>query len=199
MSIFRATVAVTWGSGGGPGANVWHFRTETPGSGEQRQACVDVLSSFYDGIGHDSDGGGLIFQDGMTFSMTEVVDVDTDEAYPVAFTTTTISGGSDPLPNATQIVLGWQTSIAARRGRGRTFLGPLGTAVLDSNGQVKASQRTKILSHANTLVTASEGITAAALGIYGRQAAHSPSPKVLRDITGVKMGTQFAVLRSRRD
>jgi hypothetical protein len=102
-------------------------------------------------------------------------------------------GGGNVLPPANCIVVGWRTSGGGRRGRGRTFLGPLDSILLEANGGVVDLELTAIRDAAAALVDASDSFNDGALGVF------SPTGNLFRDFVSSAVRDQFAVLRSRRD
>jgi hypothetical protein len=90
-------------------------------------------------------------------------------------------------------VVGWRTASATRAGRGRTFLGPIGSGALDSDGTIKSDTLDAVRTAAQDLVADSLGFGNGALVVY------SPTHDIARDFTASAVRDQFAVLRSRRD
>lgn len=200
MPLYRATMVLTYPRPGSPGANVWHFRTAgtTPSDAPARNEAVAAIESFYtDIIG----SGSEFFAPGLRGRMTQAIEVNTQEAFDVDAQFDADPEGPNLTPDVLALVVGWKTSSATRRGRGRTFLGPLETTVLDVDGTPTAGALSQVSTAAQNLVDASTAGGGWAVGIYGLQNAGggSTAPHVLRDITGFKVRDQFAVLRSRRD
>lgn len=204
MAVFRLPVNLTWPMAGSPGVNVWHIRTAGELDPLQPLSnAVETIHSFYDDIAMGSWGGGQagIYAKGVTISAEEAIDVETQEAHSVDFASIAPGVTDDPAPPSLQICVSWRTSIAARRGRGRTFLGPLGKAIIGTDGTPVDAAVSMVRTACQTLVDASGGVNDYAIGVYGLQTAGGgpTSPHVLRDITGFRVNDQFAILRSRRD
>lgn len=194
MALFTMPVTITWPGAGGPGVNTWHLRTtgdddpphtELPG-------LSALIHSFYTDL-------RPIFteQTTITFGGTVSYTTDpgrTDNTAP-PWSVTGQASISKLLPAAAQIVAGWQTELSSRSGKGRTFLGPLGSQILDagSDGTPSEATRTLVQNVGQNLVTASEGFADGAVGVW------SPTDNVFRDFTGIRVRKVFAVLTSRRD
>lgn len=203
MTVYRLPVEISYSDAGSPGVNVWHVRTEESFmvSTSQLQAATDAIRGFYSQLSYPAGGGAGIWAGGTTFRLGTVVDVATQEvatpAWPdLEFT----SSSADAFPGLA-IVVNWRTSLAARRARGRTFLGPLGADTVATDGRIASSARATVLAAAQYLVDASDNVNGWAVGVYGLQTPNTgpTGTKVLRDITGHTVGLTFGVLRSRRD
>jgi hypothetical protein len=159
-----------------------------------------VLHDFYAALAVSSTNGGIYSSD-TTITLGTVVDVETDEQYSPTFSEITGAGGTSESAPVLCIVVGWRTSIAARRGMGRTFLGPVIPACVENNGTIASAALTNVNAVADQLVSDSEGLTDKALGVWGLQTAGGgpTDPHVLRDFTSANVRDQFGVLRSRRD
>jgi hypothetical protein len=207
MPIYRVPVKLSWPRAGSPGVNVWHVRTVENNPGSELQTAVDALRAFYNSVNLiDLTSSAGIFAPGTTVTLGDIVDVDSQEFATATWATVTAQTTPAAAAPALQLVVGWRTSSATRRGRGRTFLGPLQAAAVDTDGTPKAAVLSGVGAAAQTLVDASLGIANWAVGVYGlmEQAPagttdYTGLPRVLRDVTGYKVKDQFAVLRSRRD
>lgn len=90
---------------------------------------------------------------------------------------------------------------------GRTFIGPLATTCMESDGTVTATALAAIGDNARILSDASQsGTNGWAIGVWGlAQKApkgttdYAALPHVHRDVIGYKIRDRFGVLRSRRD
>jgi hypothetical protein len=202
VSVFRVPVEIDWNGPGAPGANVWHCRTDVSSGGlqdEQLQGAVDALHSFY------SDLLG-IFVDGSVFTLGQVVDMQTDEGHAPDWTTITAGNSAADAPPMLAVCVSWKTTLVARRGSGRTFLGPLASSVVGADGTPDDTVLAGIGTQAQNLINTSRGDNGYAIGIWGLESpyggvgpAPSDTPRVLRDIIAYRLRDQFAVLRSRRD
>lgn len=197
MAIWRLPVNLQWTGPGSPGANVWHFRTDSPDPTDlEVNAAVAAIHQFYQTLINNN-----IYSPSVLISSESAVEVSSQEERAVDFDPIAPGSGGTEAPEVLQIVCGWRTSIAARRGRGRTFVGPLATSTMDPNGSVANIPRQVVLDAATALVAASSTEAGWAIGVYGLQDSGGgpTAPRVLRDFTGVKVRDRFAVLRSRRD
>lgn len=203
MAIWRIPIRVTYTGTGGPGLNIWHARTDDPSGSGAAQPIADTLHAFYTSLC----AGGLAPIAGLSvYTMDPWVNVDDQSTAQLNFASITSGAATNKAPLATAICVTWKTSIAARRARGRSFLGPVNRDVVDADGTPTAGALTTIQNAAQTLVNTSRGITGGALGVYGLQNAapkgttdYTGLPRVLRDITAYSVRDTFAVLRSRRD
>lgn len=198
MAIFRIPVTLTWPGSGSPGVNVFHLRTTedsgTPGNSLIIDEALDHLETLYTWTVNN-----LLVQ-GMRADIGEsIVDVATQEGRDETVRSITNAGATDKAPPALAVVAGWRTTLAARRGRGRTFFGPLAYNVLQTDGTVHDTILTNLRTNLETFVTNSQGIAGGAFVVWGQESAGIPEPKVGRDITSVRVRDQLAVLRSRRD
>lgn len=202
MGTYRANVTFT-APNSSPGVNVWHMRTDTDATDTAGKAmaqdALDKLRVFYAAI-----AGGLI--SGAVYRCDGITDVNSDEGVSLNWTNVTGTSANQIMPPALAIVVGWKTSIRARRGMGRTFLGPFTYAYLDGDGTILAGGLTAINNAATALVNSSLLDNGWAFGVYGQQNA-SPNtssagrallPHVLRDFTGYSVKDKWAVLTSRR-
>jgi hypothetical protein len=174
-----------------PGINTWHLRTDAadPVSGDTI-ALVNAVSDFYVLL-LDS-----VLAQGAVFSFSG--DFTTVEASPRAISghhawTAGNAGSSATLPPANCLVIGWGTSSATRRGRGRTFLGPIQQAANDATGTVSTAALANARAAADGLLADIAAVGNGGIGVYSRV------DSVLRDYVSRTVHDKFAVLRSRRD
>jgi hypothetical protein len=204
MPVYRVPVELDWPESGSPGANVWHVRTSVGGStagDELLQGAVDSIHTLYADLVAGGHAYGPPFASGLEIRMGNVVDVATQEMATPTFDALTVPNSGRTLPPANQVVVAWRTTIAARRGSGRTFFGPLNVGTQADDGSIDAVTRQNFLEHAQAFVDRNAQDNGWAVGIWGLdQPGTGPhGPKVLRDIKARTVGRSFAVLRSRRD
>lgn len=185
--VYRYPVAINYGVGGGPGVNVWHFRTTDP---SDAQGCVDAIEAFYTTLlTHYQQGAVIVGPE------DAIVDIETEDPTFQAvdgFTlNSTGTGGS--APPVLQAVCGWVTTSATRSGRGRTFVGPLEPGAMQTDGTPAATLVTDLNTAGQSIVDFNDGIGDGAIVVW------SPTQGLARDIIGRRVRDQFAVLRSRRD
>lgn len=202
MTVFRVPVNLSWSGSGSPGVNVWSVRVDNaPLTGDSNlQEAVTAIHTFYDSVKD-------IFQAGTTITLGDIVERNSQTFASASWTTITGNNtGFDAAP-VLQIVVSWKTTLAARRGMGRTFLGPLCNDNVENDGTIVPARLTEISNAATALVNNSKGnLNGWAVGVWGYQNAKPPKPQVRtdfgrvhRDIVGYKVRDRFAVLRSRRD
>lgn len=203
MAIFRVPIHLTYPGAGSPGANIWHIRTiDTVPAQELTQAnnLIGYIRNFYFGC------AGL-FPTGMTCTLGTVSEELT--AREIVPTMNPLSGtGTSSAPQLLAICVTWKTGVAARRGRGRTFVGPLAFSAMEANGTPTSTALSTVNMAADTLISSSTGGANGAIGVwgyanpkpYGKENPRNPSdPKVFRDVVGRATRDLFASLRSRRD
>jgi hypothetical protein len=206
MPIYRVPMELTWPNNGGPGVNVFHVRTASGAiagvNGELDQALA-ALRTFYSTLGAATGG---VYVNGSTVNVGQVVDVADQTTVAGTFAPLNIGGSAAAAPQNLQFAISWRTTIAARRGMGRTFIGPLNSSIIQSDGTPGVSALTRVRDAASALVDASKGPNGWALCVYGLQAAgpgkggsYEGLPRVGRDFTSSRVRDVFAVLKSRRD
>jgi hypothetical protein len=203
MPVYRFPVTIDYLGGGGPAVNVWHLRTDTGGGAlgdEQRQGAADALHTFYRALAHQTGGTILILGGGVRVNGDFMTDVESDESHHVDFDEVSAAGAQDYAPVNTALVVNWTTTIAARRGRGRTFLGPLSSTNIQNDGTPTGDCVTVVKAAAQALVNDSLSDNGWAFGVYGLETPGGTpdSPKVLRDFTGMRVRDRFAQMGSRR-
>lgn len=194
MSIWRIPIRIESPSMPGPGFNIWHARVGgvIGDAGDEINTIAGWLNEFYSAVDGLMPSGGSINFDGEVQQLAT-----TEPGVPSGVTTWTIgtAGAAEGLPAANTLVIGWQTSLANRKGRGRTFIGPLVRTISEANGTPEESQRAFLQTAVNVLVQHSldQQNAGLALGVW------SPTDGVLRDFVSGQVKNKFGVLRSRRD
>lgn len=211
MTIWRVPVVCTWPGIGSPGVNVWHVRCNSGlgADATELQSAVDSIHTFYDAIGPSAAAPGTPLRASIAFTLGQVVEVDSQTAGAPTWSTLTVGGAMGSTADVLQLCLSWKTTIAARRGRGRTFIGPLNSNVVTTDGTPRDDYVTLIKAAAQGLVDRNDNLNGWAVAIYGQQSMlkgptvtpemRQAAPHVARDIIGYSMQDKFAVLRSRRD
>lgn len=194
MALHTMVVNISYPGAGGPGVNTWHLRNTSDDEGpfSEVNGLAQLIKTFYTNL-------RPLFTEQTKFTFSGVTTFTTDpgrqlnEADP--WEVTGQASQSILLPAAAQIVVGWTTEEASRSGKGRTFLGPLGSGSLDnaSDGTPSQGTVTLCLNAATGLVSSSTGFTNGAVGVW------SPTDNVFRDFTGARVRKTYAVLTSRRD
>jgi hypothetical protein len=195
MGVWRVAVDLTGPSLPNGGVNIWHIRTgQEVGDVTYEQAigdAMDALHDFYEAAKVTYAAGTSINWDG------QAQEIDTDAPRVVSGQTPWgVSGTGDMgMPAANAMIVQWRSALATRRGRGRTFIGPVKQSAGEANGTPEEPSRTSLLAAAQALVDSSSSVNAPpwAFGVW------SPTDKVIRDFTGCAVPNKFAVLRSRRD
>lgn len=195
MGVWRVAVEVTGPSLPDPAANIWHIRTgQEVGDadpGASIQDAMTALEAFYTAIRSTYPAGHNVSWDGEAQEMaTDSPRVPSGlEPWGVA------ASGDAGLPAANALIIQWKTSLGSRRGRGRTFIGPITVGSAEANGTPTEPKRAELQAAAADLVASSSAVNAPpwAFGVW------SPTDKVLRDFTASAVPNVIGVIRSRRD
>lgn len=203
MSVWMTPVEISYTDSGAPGVNTWHWRIDDLATDPEgaKQDNVDLIHEFYHGLNQSLSGGVGIFAGGTVFTMGESRRLDEEESQTFDWDDITAAAGEGDMPASQQICVSWRTSLSARRGRGRTFLGPLDTRAMGADGRLTSEAADLVNLAAANLVDSSTAIDGGSIGIWGLETSGTgpAGAKVLRDVTGHSLRNVFAVLRSRRD
>lgn len=188
MPSAEIAIAVDWGyAHGSPGANVFHCRDQLGSESFHDQA--DWLHTFFDAIkGLYNSTTTLRFLGDISGIGDDAGNLYTADPWTVTGTDT-----GSVAPAVLQMLTQWRAETGGRRGRGRTYIGPLGAGTVESNGTPAEGSRTVLLDAANDLIDTSTASANGAMCVYSRVDG------ILRDIVGVTVPNDFAILRSRRD
>jgi hypothetical protein len=203
VTVLRVPATITWPGPGSPGVNVWSIRTFNFSLLiSELDAALDALQTFYESI-------KLMYAPGTKITLgPDIMDRQSleDASRPARDILST--GGPNTAAPSLQVCVSWRTELRARRGQGRTFLGPLAGDVVSGDGTPSGTYLTPINTAAQALIDNSVDPDAWAVGVWGLDQPapsgippeeHAALPRVHRDITTFKVRDQFAVLRSRRD
>lgn len=191
MGLFRATVDLTFPGGTGRGTNTWHLRTvSTNGTELEVQTLMALVSQFYSDCAPALPSGLEASWDGTALQIESAAPVIIDIGATWSVNGTDNTG---VMASAAMLCVTWRTSLATRRGRGRTFVGPVGAGSVQGDGSPLDTDLAAVRSAATNLVAAS-----ASAGVSGAIVVYSPTDGVARDITGSTVSDEFAILRSRR-
>ena len=203
MPVFRVPANITWGGNGSPGVNVWSIRTdEAFVTVDELDKALTALQAFYTAVAGFLASGTVVSvgQDTINRETGE------DESRPAKTQASTASTGKAPPMG--QGCISWRTPLRARRAMGRTFVGPLSSGAIDTDGTLSTTFVSAMTNAAQGLINASNGANGWAVGVWGLENPGQydtlgrllpGQPHVHRDITSFKIRDQFAVLRSRRD
>lgn len=188
---WRIPIDSSWsGATGSPGVNIFHVRASaSPLEGDFADVLTNLQAFFHSVAG--------FVPATLTYRFSGVITgVGPDKGKAVTTDTWSEVGrapSADYMPPAVAALVSWQTSVATRQGRGRTFLGPISIAYTDGNGRMGPVMAGGLQSAVDALVAASTGASNGAVGIW------SPTAGVIRDITAGTVRRDFASIRSRRD
>ena len=203
MPVFRVPATITWPGQGSPGVNVWSVRT-TEGSiiQDELELALGAIDTFYEAI-------RLYLAPGTTGTVgADIVDRESlsDESRPTRSAAS--SAVTSAFPYFTQMCIGWKTALRARRGMGRTFVGPMSRSADGGDGTPSDAAVTALKAAGDALIDASDSANGWAVGVWGLVNPGQydalgrllpGQPHVHRDLVACKVRDQFAVLRSRRD
>lgn len=190
--MYRATVDLRYAAGSGRGTNTWTVRTALDDlDGDAISDIMGWVQTFYSGL------AGL-FPTNSTFGWdgsVQELGTATPEFRALETPWTVVGSGvaSSYAPAPAMVCVTWKSALANRRGRGRTFLGPLSPGAFGADGTIENSNLTAIRQKAAALVSSS-----LADGLDGALAVWSELDGVARDFVGYSVSDQAAVLRSRR-
>lgn len=184
IPAYRVTAHVT--AYNGLNVNVFHFSNATVVPADFGAVAVDMLTGFYNTM-------EAAYPGGVTFQVGQIINLGTSPVTYVPFDSTpfTIST-SGSIGDARQAAtITWRTATATRRGRGRTFVGPVyGSAVSTSTGQWRSDFQTLLSDAASNLIDAGNTQTAPLL-VYSKRAA------AVYPVTGFAVPPTPHTLRSR--
>jgi hypothetical protein len=192
MPVYRATVDLRYAAGTGRGTNTWTLRTAGVGfEGGDIDSLMGIVQTFYSGLAGLFPTNSTFTWDG---SLQELGTPTPEFQEPRTGWTVVGSGAASSYgPAPAMVCVTWRSSLASRRGRGRTFLGPLSPGAFGPDGTIENSNLTSIRQKAAALVSSSSSITD-----VGALAVWSESDQVARDFVGSTVSDQAAILRSRR-
>lgn len=200
MPIYRLPVTIT-DPRAGVCTNVWHVRTVGSGGGatSDLQGAATSLRSFYNSMVGFWPVGNSITAD-------FAVDVQAASDAPVTWAAIAGTGAGNVAPPHLAVCITWKTSIRARRGRGRTFLGPMVGALIGPDGTITDANLTTLRTAAQNLINDSLVDNGWAISIWGQETAapkgftgdRADLPHVGRDIQSYSIADKWAVMRSRR-
>jgi hypothetical protein len=200
MTIWRMPVSLTGTVPGGPFINVWHFRlSSTPVADGSIGKVISELRAFYTGLIFSVPNIGPTLGPGLSITAEFATNTETQEQIPVTWAPMPTGSAGTVAPTRLALAVSWKTTIAARRARGRTFIGPLNRAVIGDDSLPKPQTIDQVRNTATALVNSSLEDDLSAVGVWGLEAAGGgpQSPHVLRDFTGASVKQHFATLRTR--
>lgn len=191
MGLFQATVKLDFPIGSGGGTNTWSLRTiSADGSTTEVAALMGLVEDFYLNCSGFLPSSFTASWDGLVRELAVPDPALLEAATP--WTTNGTASASDYGPAPAMACVSWRSALATRRGRGRTFIGPIDASFWESNGTLATDAVTALRSAASTLVSASLSDTNGALVVW------SELDGVGRDFVASSVTDQAAVLRSRR-
>jgi len=179
----------------GPGYNILAAGFSSSPTEITLNALVDAIRDFYTSIAG-------IYTNGTTITAGERVIVDPDTTKFLSSATPLLVLGTstnDPLPAQVACVVSWRTTVAARWGRGRTYIGPLQRVALDVAGQITAAQAAALTAAGTTLIADVGALLPDGfLAIHNRvRAGVVQPPNTALEITGCAVNVQPDTMRSR--
>jgi hypothetical protein len=192
MGLYRVTVGLKFDVGSGGGTNTWHIRTSgTPDSDQAGiNAAMSALKDYYTAVAPSVPPSYRTSWNG------EALQISVPAPQALASTGWTVNGAgsaADWAFSAIQIVTTWRSAVANRRGRGRTFYGPLDRSCMEGDGTLTTGALARMRTAATALCSASLADTGWAFGVW------SATDGVHRDFVSASVKDEGAVLRSRRN
>lgn len=192
----RARATITYPLSGSAGVMTLYTKTTGPENSASAALCMGRL--------HDSIalilGACKTTTSFVSDSFVDTIDPATGTITGSDAVTSWTQTGTDTAgyaPPATAVVVGWKTDdiVAGRRVRGRTFISPITSGQIDSDGTPVAG----MLAYANAFGAKwiDNGATAVYTCVWHRPKGTSPGSD--HQITSYSVKDKFAVLRSRRD
>lgn len=138
MSVWRIPVTLTGANPDNPFINVFHLQSDDVN--DPLTDCAAALASlrtFYVALTTSVAEVGQPLADGLTITSGTVTNVATQEQSTLPFAPIAPISGGGRAPERLALVIGWKSTIAARRARGRTFIGPLSNFVAGTDGLPK--------------------------------------------------------------
>src|SRR5215210_6051256 len=200
MSIWRIPVMLTGASPDNPFVNVFHVQSDDSSAPlPMIQDALTALRAFYVKLTVNTTNVGNVLADGLTISAGTVTNVATQEQSTLSFPNIAPTTGAGRVPERLALVIGWKSTIAARRARGRTFVGPLSGFAVASDALPKQGIVDVVQTSAGQLLDASLGAGHAHFVTYGLVAKGGgpadPHTGYVRNAAVVKR--HFATLRTR--
>lgn len=198
-NLARVFVGLT-GWDGSPGVNVLHFSQGTNPSWDQDtiQTMCDEVVGIYESL-RGSFAPGVV---SLIRPEVDIIDVASGEivdqiAASPAFGGITSTGTGGSVSRATQMLIRFKTDkwVGGRLIRGRMFLGPVTSQMIDAQGRIAAGYLTSV-PDAFTACTSGIGTR---LAVYRRPNKATGVVGDWGDVVSVSVAPKPGVLRSRRD
>ena len=179
----------------GPGYNIINCGFSTTPSLATVDLLVDAIRDFYTAIAG-------IYTNGTTITAGDRVIIDPDNTKFLSPATPLVVVGTstnDALPAQVAVVISWRTTVAARWGRGRTYIGPLQRVAMDTLGQLTTGQRDALTAAGTALIAAAGALTPDGdLAVHNRvRAGVAQPPNTYLPITSCAVNLQLDTMRSR--
>lgn len=191
MALYRCTVRLTFPVGSGGGTNTWHLRTGTGTDEDQNiAALMGKVRFFYEAVTPTLPNTWSAEWDGTALEIAT--------AEPTLVTAP--GGGWEETGSATggygaaagMGCVTWRTALAARSGRGRTFVGPLAATAVEQNGTLSSTALSLFRQAGQSIPDSAGSSVAGAVVVWSERLQQG------RDIIGSSVTDQVAILRSRR-
>lgn len=190
MPVFRTQVRLNFQAGRLVGTNTWHLRTNGTLNGGQIAEIRSALLAFYTGVASAVPTSHVSSWDGF---FTEIATGSPGVQEVGATFSVPGTGGANYGAAANMACVSWRSTLAARSGRGRTFIGPLSVTALQGDGTLSTTPLTALRNAAQALVSTSASANGWGIGVW------SEKDGVLRDIVASQVTDSVAILRSRRN
>jgi len=196
--LYKAVVGYT-NFYGAPGANVLWFSQGTPPvtTDEMAQAINDDLWDVYTDL-------TTLFLSGVTISIPSEFTVVEDDTGNVVDTVVASSPHADivgtasgtDVPRSTAACVAFNTDLFrnSKRLQGRSFLGPIGSNILDTQGNISSANRTAVDAAYAAIISG----VGPRLAVYHRPTSHLAADGYYADVVNVRTLALPSNLHSRR-
>jgi hypothetical protein len=184
IGLYRVTVNHT--SWNGLNVNVFHCSNDNVGPDDFGTVATNLFGAFYTTL-------ESLFPSDSEIAVGQIIDLSTTPVSYVPFDPTpfdlTVSGSRADARQAAMIT--WRSMVATRRGRGRSFIGPLNVGALDDITGLWSDETITVLGAAADNLISESATDQVAVQV------HSNVANARYPITGHHSRRQPATLRSR--
>lgn len=186
MAIPLYRVTINHQCWNGLNVNVFHCDSTTVAAGAFGAAAVTLFSAFYTDL-------ESVFPSESVIGIGQIIDMSTTPVTYVPFDPTpfslSVSGSRADARQAATIT--WRSAVATRRGRGRTFVGPMNVSMIDDLTGLLSEAGVLAIDSAAAAVINSASVANIPLHVYSGVGATS------HEIIGRHVGVTPRTLRSR--
>jgi hypothetical protein len=143
----KVVIQISGGLGSPPDYNILHLAGAADDA-TAAQNAVNYLGTYYNAFKSWMPNGQIVTVG------SQVLELSTGAPHDIAVTPVSVAGTdfSGFTPPQCAVVVSWKTHTATRKGRGRSFLGPIGRAGCTTNGTPLPAMVTAMQTAASTLI-----------------------------------------------